>query len=140
MLEPPGSLTSTGSPSIGGEVTFRIDNPLNSQSPNSLALLLISTVPATTAPQGCGTTIPGAHMSPSQPSGELLVLPPFAAELLGPLWSPGQPVEIDVAVPNNPNLLGLDLYVQGVILDPTGGPSGNQTVGLTRGRKLRIGT
>lgn len=55
----------------------------------------------------------------SGPTGELLVsvLPPNPVAILGPVaWpGPGVPALVDVPIPFDGTLVGLDLYLQGVV-------------------------
>lgn len=139
QLNPAGSLVPSGPPILGSTVSFQLDNPLGSQSPGSLSFLALSTTSATGG-GSCGLPLPGYHMNPSQPTGELLVAPPFDLSILGTLWAPGAPAEVQLTIPYDPALLGLELAVQGAIVDPTGGASGSSVFGLTRGLNLRIGT
>ena len=139
-LNPAGSLTADVPPSLDTTVTFSMDNPLGTQNAGSLGFLAFSLQAATPAP-GCGIPLPGYHMDPAQPNGELLIAAPqiFPA-LVGTPWSPGQPSEASLSIPHVPSLLGLELFTQGMIFDPTGGSTGTNNFGLTRGMALRIGT
>ena len=135
---PADSLVHDSPPILGTTVTFAIDNPLGTQNPGSLGFLALSVLPGG---GGCGLPIPGFHMNPAQPTGELLVqFPLVAPEIVGTPWHPGTPSEAQVAIPYDTQLLGVELAVQGLLFDPTGGSTGSNQVGLTRGLSMRIGT
>ncbi|MEM7309158.1 MAG: FG-GAP-like repeat-containing protein [Planctomycetota bacterium] len=135
---PPGSLELSDAPFLGSSFDFLVDNPLGSQNPGALPFVALSTVDIASP---CGAPIPGLGMTPGG-LGELLVLAPFVVpELIGPAWAgPGQPAAVPAALPQEPELLGLSLYAQGLLFDPTGGPTGLVELGLTRGLELVIGT
>ncbi|MEM7310963.1 MAG: VCBS repeat-containing protein [Planctomycetota bacterium] len=137
-LAPDGSLEVTGGPFLGGSFDFLVDNPLGTQNPGALPFVALSLVDLATP---CGVQVPGFAMDPSQPAGELLVLDLVVPELIGAPWGgPGQPAAVPVAIPQDPTLLALPLYAQGLLLDPTGGSSGQLLFGLTRGLELTIGS
>jgi endonuclease I len=124
-----------GEPVLGTSLTVGVDNPLGTQTVGSLTFLIVSTAPDPAAP--CGTPLPGFGMS--GPFGELLVsiAPGVKVDpvLTGPSWAgPGTPAPIDLALPFSCGLAGLDLWLQGIIVDPFG----PRTFGLTEGRKLTI--
>lgn len=140
QVNPAGSLTVlAGDGSVGEAVRFGIDNPLGTQSPGSFPALLVSTASIVATP--CGPQLPGFGMQSGGAPGELLVelTPPNPlAAIAGPPWlGAGTPSEIDLPIPANPNLVGLELAVQGALLDPTGGSAG-VFVGLTEGVRLTI--
>ena len=128
-----------GLPSIGSTLTFGIDNPIGTQGPGSVPLLAIALDPDPGFP--CGTLVPGTGMARPGAAGELLLslAPPNPILLLaGPPWSgPGSPAPISVGIPNNVYLTGIDLYVQGILLDPTAALGVD--IGLTDALELQIG-
>ena len=132
---PAGSLAVKGNPVVGTTMGFAIHNPFGSQRFGSLPVLVISPVYATTP---CGIPMSGWNMDPTQASGELLVLPPFAAELIGKPWI-GAPVTIQVPIGLDPALVGLRLGAQGAILDFSGTP-GTVRFGLTEGVETLLGS
>lgn len=135
-INPADSLTVlSGIPSVGRTIGFGVDNPLGTQPSGSVPALAIAFEPAVGFP--CGRALTGWGMSPPSHSGELLVGHP-ASVLLGRLWAgAGQPSRIDVPIPNNQALIGLPLYLQGLLVSPASfiGPSR----GLTNGLRLVIG-
>jgi len=134
---PIGSLqVIAGAPAIGTTVTFGLDNPLGTQAPGALTLLLLSTTSGSAFP--CGVTVPRLGMSWQGAPGEVLLSLPRAhrlATLGGPAWmGPGQPAPISIAIPNDLLLVGLAFYAQGVLID-TSAPGGLR-LGLTEGFEL----
>ena len=135
---PPGSIDVSDAPYLGGSFEFLVDNPLGTQSPGSLPFVAVGLDDLATP---CGLPLPGFHMSPLAPNGELLVADLVVPELWGAPWTgPGQPAAVPAAIPQDAGLLGLSLFTQGLLFDPSGGPSGAVLFGLTRGLELRIGT
>lgn len=137
---PAGSITNVASdgPHVGKNWQVAVNNPVpGGQTPGSLAFLGIATQPAPGFP--CGLPLPGFHMNPAQPTGELLisVAPPNPLVTLGPSpWvGPGTPTTFTVPVPPNPALLGVELYFQGLIIDPVG----PHTFGAAGGLRATIG-
>lgn len=117
---PAGSLTiEDGFPGIGETFTLGIDNPLGSQSVGSFTALFVSVAPNGALP--CGAPVPGFGMSAPGANGEFLVGvgPTLIAILFGPLWAgTGIPSEVPIAFPNDPTLVGIDIFYQGLIYDP----------------------
>jgi plastocyanin len=122
-LNPAGSLVELAGQALAGTTwTVGLDNPVPGGQPaGSLAALALAASPAPGFP--CGLALPGFHMDAGQPAGEILVglTPPDPLAVLGPVpWSgAGTPAAFALALPANPALVGVDLYVQGVILDTT---------------------
>ncbi|MEO0651790.1 MAG: hypothetical protein AAFZ65_14035, partial [Planctomycetota bacterium] len=135
-FNPADSLTLVdGVPALGQTLTLGIDNPLGTQTVGSLPFLAVSTQPALPGPTGL--PIPGFGMGGG--TGELfvslaagqLVQPYFS----GPAWTgAGNPAPVVIELPVNCALAGVDLWLQGVLLDFFGGPA----IGLTEGRRLGI--
>ena len=138
-LNPPGSLvTISGAPHINTTWVVGVDNPVpGGQTPGSLAFLGISIQPQLGFP--CGLPLPGFHMDPLQPAGEILIdiFPPNPILSQGPVLWPGplSPAPFPLPIPPTPTLVGIELYTQGLILDP-GGPN---TWGASEGIKTTIG-
>jgi len=117
---PAGSLTiESGFPGAGDSFTLGIDNPLGSQGVGSFTALFVALSPNGALP--CGAPVPGFGMANPGATGEFLVGvgPTLIAILFGPLWAgTGIPSEIEIAFPNDPTLVGVDIYYQGLIYDP----------------------
>lgn len=131
---PAGSLSAVGTPALGASMQLLVDNPLGTQAPGALPALALST---TSLASPCGVPVPGWHMDPLVANGEWLVGTPLFQLKLGAPWQGAQqPVAFTVAVPDDPSLIGVRVYAQGALVDPSGvGPS----LALTRGLRLRIG-
>lgn len=136
-VNPANSLSLlSGTPAIPSTFSFGIDNPTGSQPAPGLGLVFLSTaVDPLFALTGTGSALPGFGMA--GPVGELLISAlspdPFLT-LSANGWSgPGSPLPIDLALPDNKNLIGLTLYAQGALF------AGGQ-FGLTNGLELYLGT
>lgn len=124
-----------GAPQPGTTMTLGLDNPLGTQGVGSIPFVAVSRT--TYANDPCGVQVPGFGMSGI---GELLVgiggtdlYPPL---LTGSAWlGVGSPAAVGLTIPNDGSLVGLEVYVQGVLVDPTGSPK----FGLTDGFGLLIG-
>jgi plastocyanin len=128
----------SGAPHVGQTWTLGVDNPVpGGQTPGSLAVLGVATQPAPGFP--CGLALPGFHMDPATAAGELLLsfVPPNPLVIAGPVaWSgPGSPASIALPFPSTPTLVGIEIYTQGMIFDPTG----SNTFGASRGIRATIG-
>ena len=137
---PLGSLTFIGGTvKINNDFTLGIDNPLGTQTPGSFPFLGISTgQDPSYILTGTGTPVPGWGMS--GPTGELLIsvgAPSPQVVLTGNPWvGAGIPAQIKVHIPNQLPLVGIKVYVQGVLIDPVAsGPK----FGLTNAMELDIG-
>lgn len=133
-VNPPGSFfLVSGLPSLGGQVTFALDNPLGTQTAG-LAGIHISRNPQAAFP--CGLSFAGWGMSGAGAAGELLIdLGALLLSLEGLPWN-GGPALVPLAIPADPVLAGLRLYAQGVLRDPVvGAPVPNA---LTEAVELRI--
>jgi hypothetical protein len=114
-------------------------NPFESQAAGSLSLLIGATAPAFTL-FPCGFLLPGLGMDPASTIGELLVdvFPPNPALVLpGPaLAAPGDRAEIQLQIPADPSLNGMEVFFQGALLDLS--PTAGIRRGLTEGLRLRL--
>lgn len=134
---PEGSLRFTqGNARFGQQMTFGVDNTADPSSGPGLALVAFAVQPDPNFPNG--TLIPGFGMAPGAAGEFLLSLQspdPFLT--LGPQsWGgSGNPASFNLDLPNNPNLVGIDLYAQGAVLDP-GVANG---IGVTNGLRITIG-
>jgi streptogramin lyase len=130
---PSGSLVASGQPALGTSLQFALDNPLGTQAAGALPLLALS---VTGLANPCGLALPGWHMDPLQPAGELLVGQPLFALKVGAPWGgAGSPASFSVSVPNDPDLIGVVVYAQGALVDTSAGVQ----VGLSEARRLRLG-
>lgn len=137
-VNPAGSLSVVaGLPRPGQSFTLAAHNPSASQAPGSLAYLALSLAPAPGYP--CGIPLPGFGFSGG--NGELLI-DVGAGMLLSPLVGPalwnGVPANLTVNVPPSSNLVGLYVFSQGVIFDPSVGAA--IPFGLTSAIRVTIGT
>ena len=130
-VNPPGSLTIlSGTPSIGDTVVVGVDNPLGTQvGPGLGVYVLLSTAPDPNYP--AGSLAPGYGMSSLGADGELLIdLASWTPglTLVGPAWTgTGAPSLVPLAIPNDTNLIGVDVYGQGLLIAPAA------TSGLMKG-------
>ena len=130
----------SGVPSIGTTVVLGLDNPLGTQALGSIPLLVFAFTPDPNFP--CGSALPNSGMFGPGAPGELLISlappTPIAPILAGPLWGgAGMPSPINVAVPSDPTLLGVSVFAQGLMLDPT--VAFGVKFGLTDAVELRVG-
>ena len=141
-VNPAGSmLVLSGLPAIGSTVVLGLDNPLGTQAAGSLPFMGLALAPFDASLFPCGVQLPGFGMAAPGASGELLISiappDPFAT-IAGPPWAgPGSPAAMPLPVPDNCNLIGLPVYAQGLIVDPT--PGALVPFGLTDAVELRIG-
>ncbi len=135
-VNPPRSLiVSSGTIAAGESVVFGLDNPLGTQTGGALTFLYVSLAPDAHFP--AGTLLPGFGMSAPGASGELLTSGP-RARFTGPPWSsPGNPALISTSVPDSPGLVGLDAFLQGLLIDPSAPPG--VRFGLTNALRATIG-
>ncbi len=129
----------SGLAQIGTTLTLGIDNPLGTQAPSALPFLNLAFTPDPAFP--CGLSLPGFGMTGPGAAGELLigVLPPNPiATLAGPPWSgPGNPAPVPVAIPDDANLVGVEVYAQGLLFDLFGGTG--VAFGLTEAVAIALG-
>ncbi|MEM7308014.1 MAG: hypothetical protein AAF682_15150 [Planctomycetota bacterium] len=138
-VNPAGSLIVDGLPAIGATTTFKIDNPLGTQPSGSIPFLGLALNPAPGVPP-CGTLIPGLGMAGGGAPGELLLsvaAPDPIGIVGGGFWAPGMPAPINVSTPASCSLLGVSVYVQGVLFDFT--PGAAVPVALTEGVRVSVG-
>ena len=139
-VNPPRSLTLVaGTPAIGQTLTFGLDNPLGTQVSGARTLMNVALAPEEEFP--AGDLLPGWGMAGRGAAGELLLSYSKGnpvLSLVGPAWpGPGVPALIPVAVPADPRLIGVKVYVQGVMLDPSG--SLGAKLALTNALRLELG-
>ena len=139
-VNPPGSLVVlSGEPRIGTRLTFGVDNPLGTQSPGSIARLGISLAPAPGFP--CGISRPRLGMAGGGAPGELLIdLSRIDSIATGEAWSAaGSPAAVPVDIAPDPTLIGLPVYVQGILVDPQ--PTGTgPRIGLGSALAIVVGS
>ncbi len=133
---PPQSLAVSPAPQPGSPFSVAVDDPTDSAglAPGSLALWIVSD--ALSAGFPCGSLLPS--YGPGVAAGEALitVAPGGFLWMLGPeVWAgPGQPALFHVPLVANPGLLGVELYSQGLFVDPN-----DFDLVLTRAVDLTIG-
>ena len=130
-VNPAGSLTvSNGKPVLGATLSFALSNPYLGQAgspgPGALPVLLLSF----SQQSGCGIPLAGFGLEPGTSGGFYLGLDDLDG-LVGAPWTSGSSVGIDAPIPNAPQLIGVSLFVQGVLVG--GG------VGLTNPLELLVG-
>ena len=134
---PAGSLTSQGRPAVGTTMMLGITNPVGTQAVGSLPVLALALLPDAAYP--CGSSQPGFGMSGPNVPGELLIAPGSAATLFGSPWAgPGQPTMFPFSLPLGAWLLGVNVYAQGLLFDPS--PSAAVPIGLSSALHLTIGS
>lgn len=116
-----------GSPRLGTTFQLQVQPPGPWFPSPSLAMLAIST---TGALPSCGLLLPGFGMDPAA-AGALLLDQPALFDVA--IWA-GSPTVFAITVPSNSAFLGVSLWLQGAIFDPTNGH-----IGLTRGLRAVIG-
>jgi hypothetical protein len=85
----------------------------------------------------CGTPLPGFGMASAGAAGELLLSLNGTLSFVGAPWAgAGNPASFPLALPDNCNLVGISLYLQGALVDLFG-PVG---IALTEGLALTIGS
>jgi formylglycine-generating enzyme required for sulfatase activity len=137
-VNPPESLVLTsGVPQVGQSFSVGVSNTGIGDKPAALAFLGIASAADPAFP--AGTVLPGFGLSSPGALGELLIslVAPDPLFIFGPVNWPGGtawPAGFTVAVPANPGLSGVTFYLQGMLLDPTTGPS----LGLTQGLAVKL--
>jgi uncharacterized membrane protein len=133
---PPESLTHTaGASSIGSMIQLGVDDPTGSMVAPAFGLVSYSVQPAPGYP--CGVPLPGFAMF--GPVADLLISVaapnPILTQIAPALWTtPTQPVTVDLPIPLDTNLYGIDLYAQGALFSPS-----TSKIGLTNGMRITIG-
>jgi hypothetical protein len=133
---PPESLTHTaGASSIGGVIQLGVDDPTGSMVAPAFGFVSYSVQPAPNFP--CGVPLPGFAMF--GPVADLLISVaapnPILTQVSPALWTtPTQPVTVNLAIPFDLNLFGVDLYAQGALFSPS-----TSKIGLTNGMRITIG-
>ena len=135
---PPGSLTVlAGEPRIGTTLTFGVDNPYGTQNPGAIARLGVSMQPDALYP--CGRNLPRLSMSRSGQDAEVLIdLTQLIAIATGEVWTgSGNPAAVSFDIEADTSLIGLSIYVQGLLIDKraTSGPR----IGLAGGFEIKVG-
>jgi hypothetical protein len=133
---PAGSLAAGGRAAIGTLLQLHVDNPLGTQTPGSLALLILGTQPDRSP---CGTPIPGYGMRGQCAIGESLIdfAAPNALLTRGPWLGVGAPVTFFLPVPFLDGLAGSTVYAQGLMIDL--GPQESVAFGLTNALRIEVG-
>jgi plastocyanin len=138
-LNPAGSLASvTGAPAVGTTWTVSANNPLATQGAGALAFLAVASAPAAGYP--CGLGLPGFGMGGTGAVGELLIdlTPPNPIVTAGPLPWPGAPVNFALPIPSLPELVGAQVYLQGMLVDVA--PGAPVLFGATSGLRATLGS
>jgi len=138
-VNPEGSLVLlSGEARIGTTVTFGVDNPFGTQNPGSIARLGVSLAPDANYP--CGRNLPRLSMSGVGTDAEILIdLTQLISIEKGDLWTgPGKPAAVSVDIAPDMNLIGLSIFVQGILIDKraTTGPR----IGLGGAFEILVGS
>lgn len=139
-VNPAGSMTLlSGLPDMGATMVFGLDDPTGSQPIGAIPVVFVSNSPDIATP--CGTLTPGLGLGGPGTDGELLICVSAGCVLrrgVGSPWTgPGNPAPVAMKVPVDCRLLGLTLYAQGALIDPSvGAPI---PIGLTDGFELTVG-
>lgn len=117
-----GSLLSVaGGPALGETWTVAVDDPTGSATPGALGVWFLGAPPAG-GPTACGLPLPGvgALGQPLGVLGEALLDPfqPFELWIAGSWF--GAPLSYDLAVPEEPTLVGLSAVLQAALVDGSG--------------------
>ncbi|MCA8941405.1 MAG: NHL repeat-containing protein [Planctomycetes bacterium] len=140
-VNPAGSLQILGGSSrIGSDLSIGLDNPLGTQTAGATTPWLLGSLRALPG-FPCGVAVPGFGLAGGGAAGELLIdlgTPFYVLALSGSPWqSAGTPVPMTLSIPYSCGLVGVRLFVQGVLLDPN--PSSAVPIGLTGAAEVRIG-
>ena len=136
FLNPPDSLTHVGgASSLGSFIRLGLDDPTGSMVAPAFGIVSYALQPDPNFP--CGTPLPGFAMFGQ--AAELLISlaapNPIMQQVSAALWTtPGQPVTVDLPIPLDVNLYGIDLYAQGALFSPS-----TSKIGLTNGLRITIG-
>ncbi|MEZ5978769.1 MAG: hypothetical protein R3F34_11170 [Planctomycetota bacterium] len=133
-----GGLTLVEPPKLGSTCRVAIDDPSGAAglTPGAtFAAWFVSATPGAAYP--CGTVLPGFG-SAGLSAGEALVeFGPFWFYVPAGVWNgPGQPLDVDLAIPGTPWITGRKLFTQALLFDPVGaaGPV------VTNSLDLRLGS
>ena len=126
-VNPAGSMTVSGTPALSQSVSISVDDPSGTMTAPASTVFLFSASADAAFP--CGTPVPGFGLG--GPAGELLVQIPVIS-VNGPAWN-GSAVSLNVAIPGSSSIVGIAVYVQGVLVD------GTPRIGLTDAVELLIG-
>lgn len=115
---PTGSLVHLeGTPELGATLVLGVDNPFGTQNPGSYPYLALS---PGKSPEPCGTLLEGLGMD----GGSASLWVDFALwwKVNGPVWpGVGMPAQIPLPFPDAPELVGLNLHAQALMIDPSTG-------------------
>jgi hypothetical protein len=128
---PSGSMVVSGLPIIDTTVSLGAHNPVATQKAGSVPVFFFAAKKLDPGPQ-----IPGLGMASKGAKGELLV-DLFLFTALGPAWDGNNPAAIGLPIPALCPIVGLTLYSQALMIDPT--PSAPVPFGLTEAAELKIG-
>ena len=132
-VNPPGSLVLLeGVPMVGESFTVGVSNTATQAAPAALAFLSVASAPDAAFP--AGTVVPGFGLSAPGAPGELLLsLTGGFFRTVGPVsWGGGNapPAGFPLTLPLVPSLVGLQLFLQGSLLDISAQPFLGVTNGL----------
>lgn len=122
-----------GSPALGTSLRLGLDNPLGTQAPGASAYLAVASRPDERAP--CGTLVSGLGMD-GGPGERLLRLGRILDVSRVGTWN-GETLALDIAIPNDPALVGHAFYLQGLLHDARS--AATVRFGLTEAIELEIG-
>ncbi len=132
-VNPPGSLVLVdGVPMVGGSFTVGVSNTATATAPGALAFVSVASAPDAAFP--AGTVVPGFGLSAPGAPGELLLsLSAGFFRTVGPVsWGGGNapPAGFPLTLPLVPSLVGVQLFLQGSLLDLSAEPFLGVTNGL----------
>lgn len=132
---PSGSLSlPLGPPRLGDQLQLALDNPLGTQAAPAIGVLSLAIGAAPSYP--CGNPIADWGMQAPMSAGEYLLNPAtiIRTKFGSPWQGAGSPSIVNLVVPNDPSLLGLQLYAQGLLVAP------GQAIeyGLTEGIEMTL--
>ena len=134
---PPGSLLLTGRPAIGTTMLWSLTNPLGTQAAGSVGAFFL-----TFATPGfpCCVPVPGLGMAGPGAPGDVnidITIPHLS--FVSGLWNgPGTFVTQSFAMPFDGTLIGLPLWLQGLLVDFS--PGAPVPFGLGEGAQLVVGS
>ena len=130
-VNPADSIEYPGAPpAIGQTLSFLLHDPSGTMVVPATTFFAVSAFPDPGFP--AGTLIPNLGLSAPGAAGEFLIGLPLLDLVVGASWN-GAPAPVGVFVPNDPRLVGLDFYGQGLLRDANG------RFGLTAGIEIRVG-